>query len=217
MNEVMLLAYFWLNKIQWSAAVTMSGCAGKTVSKFYWLFRRLAASTLSEIDTVIGGTGIIVDVDETKLGRRKYNQGHRVDGVWVVVGVERTEQRRVFLVAVEDRSADTIRRVVGTHVAPGSIVHTDGWRGYMGIDEACSVIHRTVNHGVGFIDSTTGVHTNVVEGTNFALKYGIPVRSRVKDGIEDHLSEFVWRRQNEGRSLWEVFIEGMVEIQTDSD
>ena len=45
MNEIMMLAYFWLNEVQWSAAVTMTGFAQKTVTRFYWLFRRLAATS----------------------------------------------------------------------------------------------------------------------------------------------------------------------------
>ena len=146
MNAVMLLAYFWLNEVQWTAAVAMSGCAQKTVTRFHWLFRRLAARGLSEVDTVIGGRGIIVEIDETKLGRRKFNRGHHVEGVWVLVGVERTEARRIFVVSLPDRSAETIRRVIRMHVAPESVVQTDGWRGYIGIGEACNVVHRTVNH-----------------------------------------------------------------------
>ena len=216
MNEVMLLGYFWLNCVQWLAAVRMTGFANKTVSRFYYLFRRLAAAATLEIDTVIGGQDIVVDVDETKLGRRKFNMGHHVEGVWVVVGVERTPQRRVFAVAVENRSAETLQEIIRTHVAPGSIVHTDGWRGYSGLEETSDVVHRVVNHRDGFIDRRTGVHTNVVEGTNFALKRMIPVRSRVKDGIEDHLSEFVWRRQNEG-SLWAGFISAIREIIAEDD
>jgi hypothetical protein len=50
------------------------------VARFFWMFRRLATSTLSEEDCVIGGPGVVVEIDETKLGRRKYNRGHRVDG-----------------------------------------------------------------------------------------------------------------------------------------
>ena len=120
------------------------------------------------------------------------------------------------MVAVEDRSAETIREIVRSHVRPGSIVHTDGWRGYVGIDVACSVVHRTVNHQEGFIDLETGVHTNVVEGTNNALKRRVPVRSRVKEGIVEHLSEFIWRRQNEG-CIWDSFISAMCEIIGESD
>ena len=35
----------------------------------------------------IGEDGIIVEIDESKFGKRKYNRGHRVDGCWVLGGV----------------------------------------------------------------------------------------------------------------------------------
>ena len=60
-----------------------------------------------------------------KLGRRKHNLGHRVEGVWGLNGVERTRERRVFLVLVSDRSADALLNVFNRHVRPGSIVMAD--------------------------------------------------------------------------------------------
>ena len=44
---------------------------------------------------VIGGEGIMVEIDESKLGRRKYNRGHRVDGILVVGGIEKTPEKRM--------------------------------------------------------------------------------------------------------------------------
>ena len=38
----------------------------------------------------IGGIGIVVEIDESKFGKRKHNCGHKVDGVWVVGMVEIT-------------------------------------------------------------------------------------------------------------------------------
>ena len=32
----------------------------------------------------IGGIVIVVEIDESKFGKRKYHRGHKVDGVWVV-------------------------------------------------------------------------------------------------------------------------------------
>jgi transposase-like protein len=31
----------------------------------------------------LGGTGNIIEIDESKFGKRKYNKGYRVDGVWL--------------------------------------------------------------------------------------------------------------------------------------
>lgn len=36
----------------------------------------------------IGGPGIIVQIDESKIGKRKYHKGHRVEGQWVFGGIE---------------------------------------------------------------------------------------------------------------------------------
>jgi hypothetical protein len=53
---------------------------------------------ISQEDCKIGGNGVIVEIDESKFGKRKYNRGHRVDGVWVVGGVELTPQGKCFLI-----------------------------------------------------------------------------------------------------------------------
>ena len=200
----------------WIAAKGMTGFAKATVSAFYSHFRRLVGSMINEQDLVIGGPGIIVEVDETKIGKRKYNRGHRVEGIWVVVGIERTESRRVFCIPVPDRSAETLADIIRAHVAPGSVVHTDGWRGYSGIEGTLSLEHRVVNHSLGFVDAETGVHTNFVEGTNFAIKRKVPIRCRVQGEIGGHLSEFIWRRLNEG-NLWAAFISALRDIHYELD
>ena len=89
-------------------------------------FRELVSDSLDELDFMIGGDGITVEIDETKLGKRKYNRGHRVDGVWVLVGVERTPERKLFLRILPDRSAQTLQEMIRRHVLPGSTIVTDG-------------------------------------------------------------------------------------------
>ncbi len=54
----------------------------------------------------------VVEMDESKFGKRKYHQGHRVEGVWVVGAVERTLQRRMFAISVDDRSRETLRAII---------------------------------------------------------------------------------------------------------
>ena len=38
-----------------------------------------------------GGRNKTVEIDETKIGKRKRNKGHKVDGVWVTRGIERNQ------------------------------------------------------------------------------------------------------------------------------
>jgi hypothetical protein len=59
----------------------------------------------------------VVEIDESKSGKRKYNRGHRVKVQWAFGGVAR-ENGRTFLVAVQDRMArDTDDRIL-----PGNAV-----------------------------------------------------------------------------------------------
>lgn len=209
----MHLGYLWLNRNSQTQAINQSGCSPNTVTAFFSYFRSLVATTLSDEDTMIGGQGVVVQIDETKLGKRKYHRGHRVEGVWILVGVELTEARRVFLRRVQDRTAATLEAIICDQVAPGSIVQTDMWRGYLGIGANLGLIHQTVNHSVCFADPITGVNTNTVEGTNNALKIQIRPRNRTAQ-VDEHLSEFIWRRKNSDH-LWEAFIEALRDIHYD--
>ena len=38
----------------------------------------------------LGGDVVIVEVDESKFGKRKYHRRHNVEGVWVVGMIEKT-------------------------------------------------------------------------------------------------------------------------------
>jgi transposase-like protein len=211
--QILHLGYIWLNRCSQTQAMNQTGHASGTVTTFFKHFRRLVASTLDESDAQIGGLNIEVEVDETKLGKRKYNRGHRVDGVWIVAGVERTEDRKVFMVKVQDRTAETLLDIISRHVLPGSIVYTDMHRGYSQIETRLGLSHATVNHSLFFRDPVTGVTTNTIEGTNNALKIMIKPRNRTRD-VDDHLAEFVWRRKHNGH-LWEAFVAALRDIHYD--
>ena len=32
----------------------------------------------------IGGPGVVIEIDETKIGHRKYQKGRLVDGAWIL-------------------------------------------------------------------------------------------------------------------------------------
>jgi transposase-like protein len=109
-----------------------------------------------------GGDGILVQLDESKFGKRKYNRGHRVEGVWVFGGVETTEERKMFAIVVENRNNDTLKALILKYVRPGSIVVTDGWKGYSEFKRNDLFSHSMVNHSVEYVNSE-GYHTNTIE------------------------------------------------------
>ena len=82
---------------------------------------------LEEHHHKIGYSGIIVQNDECHLGKRKYNRGHKVDGVWVWGGIEQNNEKKLFLIEVPDRKKTTLTDLIQQHVIEGSIIVTDCW------------------------------------------------------------------------------------------
>lgn len=201
LGQILHIAYYWVSKSSVDTTNVHVGVSRQAVCDYYNYFRELVSSSVSEVQCCIGGEGIIVELDESKIGKRKYNRGHRVEGVWLFGGVERTLERRCFFVPVEDRSTETLLSVARRYILPGSIVYTDMWRAYPRIMQELNLQHFTVNHSVSFVNEETGVHTNTIEGTWNGLKLQIRPRSRCRDGIEERLGEFQWRREN-ASCLW---------------
>ncbi|KRH94676.1 putative transposable element, partial [Pseudoloma neurophilia] len=111
---------------------------------------------------MIGGENIIVEIDESKFGKPKYNGGHRVEGQWVLGLVERTKERKMILIPVKKRDSVTLLQIIKKYVHPQSVIYTDKWRGYNDLKNHFRD-HKTVNHSKYFKDPDTGVHTNIIE------------------------------------------------------
>jgi transposase-like protein len=206
-SKILFLGYLWLTKVSVTSAITMSGQSPNTVCAFWKYFRQLVASSLDEESVVIGGPGIVVEIDEAKFGKRKYHRGHRVEGVWIFGGIERTPERKVFAVRVENRSAETLVPIIQRYIRPGSIIHSDMWRSYAGLRDL-GYEHYTVNHSEHFVDPDSYACTNTIEGTWNGMKANIRPRSRTREDVEGHLYEFIWRRQN-ADDLWRGFISAL--------
>jgi transposase-like protein len=205
-RKVMRIARCWLKRESRDEAVKSSLLNKETITTWYTTFNTLVHRAASKEVRLIGGPGIVVEIDEMKLGQRKYNRGHKVEGAWIVNGVERTSERRKFSVHVEHRDSETLHAVVRKHVKPGSIVYTDCWRGYNGIAAACNVDHQTVNHSVHFKDPISGVCTNTVEGVNFAYKSTVALRHRTDECAPLISALFIWRSEHKGR-ICDAFID----------
>ena len=213
-SQILYLGYLWLTGATNKVAQLSTGHSKPVITRFYQHFRQLVTATLGEEDTFIGGAGIEVEIDESKLAKRKYNRGHRVNGAWVIGGVERAQERRVFLIEIEKRDSVTLLNVIANHVHPESIVLTDLWKGYSQLTSQLGMEHRTVNHSKHFKDPLTGTCTNRIEATWNALKISIKARNRTKASIDKHLTEFIWRRKNR-EALWAAFIEALRDIHYD--
>jgi transposase-like protein len=135
----------------------------------------------------IGGEGKIVEIDEAKIGKRKYNKGRYLEGQWVFGGIERGSNK-FFLVAVEDRTANTLVGIVKDKIKPGTTIYSDCWKSYETLT-AEHFDHLTVNHSVNFVDPQTGAHTQHIERTWVEVRKLVPCFGRKKIHYEGYLSE----------------------------
>jgi hypothetical protein len=204
----MQLGYDWLLKTPSSSMMPAMRSNARTIASYVAYFRQLVGATLEFDDTIIGGQGIVVEIDESKFGKRKYNRGHSVEGMWVLGGVERTAAKKTFLQVVPDRSAETLLSVIADHVAEGSIIMTDLWRGYSGLTDLLGFPHLTVNHNLEFVNKETGCCTNTIEGIWNGVKLSIAPRQRTAKIAPGCLLEYIWRIKHK-TDIWGAFIQAL--------
>lgn len=210
-KKVLEICLLVLNKVPTEGICSLTGHSSRTVVYWSHHLRMMLADMVDVTDVVVGGPGVVVEIDESKLGKRKYNRGHRVEGAWVIGGIERTTEAKVFLVEVQDRTSATIKSILERHVHPGSIVHTDCWSAYTTPCSELDLQHKTVNHSEHYVDPITGVHTNKIEGLWNGLKIFIKPRNRTREKIDEFLFFFIWDRQNK-KDRWGGLIKALKEI-----
>ena len=66
----------------------------------------------------------MVEIDESKFGKRKYNHGRYQDGHWVFGGVEQGTGD-CFMVEVPNQTAATLLPIIAQYIGPGTTVMSD--------------------------------------------------------------------------------------------
>ena len=105
---ILKLTYFWIYKLP-STYVKRELQLGSDHTLVDWknFCREVCVEILEKNSEKIGGEGKIVEIDESKFGKRKFHRGRRVDGVWVFGGIERGSNR-MFMKIVDSRSSQTL-------------------------------------------------------------------------------------------------------------
>ena len=75
------------------------------------------------------GQGQIVEIDESKFGKKKCNMGRLVEGQWVFGGVCQ-ERWECFMVPVEQQDSKTLLTIIKDRILPGTTIISDCWKAY---------------------------------------------------------------------------------------
>ena len=127
-KQILKSTYYWVYKIPQNFVeeeLKIGSCS--TLVDWYNFAREVCLHIAILDNEQIGGPGIVVEVDESKFGKRKYNRGRKVDGCWVFGGIERVG-KKCFFEIVEDRSAETLIPLIKKYIKKGSIIHSDCWK-----------------------------------------------------------------------------------------
>ena len=224
-NKILHVIYLFLQKAPQRMIQSMTGLACKTVT---WLLKTLREACEKayfhdlEAGGQVGGPGIIVQIDEAKYGKRKYNRGHMIEGNWVFGAIEyimgsegKMKAGKFFACVVEERTEAYLKPLIETHIAPGSLIYSDCWKAYENIGEwkwlppfegavpeKRYLGHRRVCHQHEF-KADDGTHTNVIEGYWRVSKTDIPNRYyHDAENLQEYLFYSMWRAKWQGH-LWE--------------
>lgn len=99
-----------------------------------WLHKLRSAMVRPGRDLLSGR----VEVDESYLGGLEEGlRGRKTETKALIIVAAQEDGRgigRIRMRHIPDASAQSLHRFVQDSIAPGSVVHTDGWRGYSGLD-----------------------------------------------------------------------------------
>lgn len=214
LNIQLHILYLFLGKAPSSFISSSLQIDKNTVSRYNKLFRKyIKDKQLMNPRNKIGGRNEIIEIDETKIAKRKYNKGHKVEGAWVIGGIQRSrlknkvknENKKIFLEPIEERNIENINEIINKYIKKGTTIYTDCWKGYNDLNKI-GYKHKTVNHKKHFKDPITGIHTNTIEGTWNGLKQSIIPRNRNKKDIVLYLREYQWRKKNREYNIWRNFL-----------
>lgn len=165
---------------------------GVTYKTAWRMFKQIRSMLDEENQSPLGGGGKQVEMDESGFGgttrrlRQPKKQKTTVFGM-----VER--QGRVRAIVAQDRKAGTLVPMVRQHVLPETMVFTDDFPSYDGL-EVRGYSHRRINHSAGvYVLGTT--HTQTIEGFWALVKNGLRgvYHSVGSQYLQSYLNEYSFR------------------------
>ncbi|KFM72405.1 hypothetical protein X975_25370, partial [Stegodyphus mimosarum] len=144
MDEIFFLTYEMLRGTKTGAIQEQYFLASNTLANWRQFINKTILDYIELSTEKIGGIEKIVEIDESKFGKRKYTRGHAVERQWVFGGVER-ESGKLFLVALHNRSEKTLLGIIKEWLKPGTTIYSDSWKTYNCLSRE-GFEHLKVNH-----------------------------------------------------------------------
>ena len=123
---------------------------------------------------------------------------------WVIGGIQRVssgEPKPSFFQVISDRSHDTLQSIIRANVLPGTIIVTDFWKAYQGLEKA-GYVHAIINHAERFADDGGGIYTQTIEGASPQIRrFALPAHGCYTTDIEFYIAQFLFRKKFAGNFI----------------
>lgn len=163
-----------------------------TVVDWSSYLRETCFDFIEKNSTKLGGFGKTVEIDEAKVGKRKYNRGRIIKGNWIFGAIER-DSKKTFIIPVQNRSKETLLPIIKDHILPGTTIISDCWKAYECL-ETEGFKHLAVNHSINFVDPVTGANTQQIERLWRDVRSGTPRYGNKTHHLHGHIAEFLFKR-----------------------
>ena len=204
-DDILCIIFCWSAQLSVKSTVIMANVCRNSVCQWYQFIReKCSEALLNDVNYKFGGPGVVVQIDESVLAKRKYNVGRNVTQQWIF-GLYDTTTKCSHVQLVDDRRAETLIPIIQKFVRPGSTVFSDQWAAYRQLNQL-GYHHATVNHSQNFIDPTTGTCTNAIEAYWSRAKRHVRLHwlSR-RDQLPLRIDEFLWRDHLPSKLYHDVF------------
>ena len=121
LQTIVKLMYLWTRQTRVTSAAKEAKVSERVAVDWHNFFRDVCGQYFIGHPISIGGPGQVVEVDESKFGKRKYHRGRHVDGHWVFGGIEQGS-RDAFMMVVPDQSKNTLMPIITQYIRPGTTI-----------------------------------------------------------------------------------------------
>ncbi len=193
-----ILRYFSMD-IEATKIAKLSGINRNTVNRYTRLIRERMLEDCERQSPFAGE----VEVDESYFGPRRVRgkRGRGASGKTIVFGVFK-RNGKVYTEVVPDVKKRSLQAIIRGRVDVGSIIHSDGWRGYDGLVDVGYEKHFRVHHGKSeFVRGRS--HINGIEAFwSFAKVRLHRLKGIHKQTFHLHLKECEWRFNHRKKNVY---------------
>ncbi|CAF0930720.1 unnamed protein product [Brachionus calyciflorus] len=177
------------------------------IIKIFQMLRIICLKNFNKDSVRLGGSGMVVEIDESLFVKIEHNKGKDLqrERVWVFGLYERETGRCLFFV-FDKRDSVNLLNIIYKFISPNTTIHSDCWSAYNRIKLLDrNFRHLTVNHDLHFVDPKTRCHTNSIESIWRKTKQYLKKNNgKNLNYLQAYLDEFSWRH-NQSLSRFGTF------------